>query len=76
MAGFLAELTKDADKSQWVQVNFCVSIMDGEIERRVKTYLKKGIAKREISKWLKRSPHNFCRYYEYDTDKWFIQATL
>lgn len=76
MAGFLAELTKDADKSQWVQVNFCMMFMDGELEKRVTTYRSKGIAKREIAKWLKRSKNNFCRSYEYGTDKWFTHGTL
>lgn len=75
MVGFLAEFTKIADKSEWVQVHFCMMFIDGQLTKRIKTYSKKSIAQREITKWLKRSTNNFCRSYEFGTDKWFTHGT-
>jgi hypothetical protein len=64
-------LSEPVDKSDWVQVHFCYVFMDGEAEKKVKTYQKKSIAQREITKWMKKARWNFCEAYHYDTDKWY-----
>lgn len=63
------------NKSEWVQVHFCYTFMDAEVEKRVKTYRTKAVAKREITKWLNKAEHHFCKAYHHDTEKWYRHET-
>ncbi|WP_417536666.1 hypothetical protein [Methylophaga sp.] len=65
----------EIDKSEWVHVNFCYTFMDAEVEKRVKTYRTKAAAKREITKWLNKGDHHFCKAYYYDSDTWYRHET-
>jgi len=71
MSKLFGDMTKEIDKSQWVQVHFCYVFIDAETEKRVKTYRNKSVAKREITKWLNKKSYNFCKAYHYDEDKWY-----
>lgn len=65
----------EIDQSQWVRVHFCYTFMDAEAEKRVNTYRSKSVAKREITKWLNKAGHNFCKSYHYDSQEWFRHET-
>ncbi len=67
----LLGINVEIDKSQWVRVHFCYTFMDAETEKRVKTYRSKSVAKREITKWLNKAGHNFCKAYHYDSQEWY-----